>query len=323
MKVTQLMLSTATALVATMGVSTIAEAITIRHDRWDGHYQQIGSYFPSVGRLSINNSKNCSGTLIDPQWVLTAAHCTDALSFANFNIGQSNYSVIDNVIHEDWFRSGRNWWAGADIALVQLDRNVWNINPTPLFRSSNEVGELGIHVGFGQTGDGLTGSVYYNNVRKGAQNRIDAFGGQENRLLLTDFDAPWQSTNRIGSPFPENFEGSTAFGDSGGGLFIDHYVAGITSTGSDLYGNQDSRYGTLMLSTRVSSFQDWIDSVISGQTSASSGFSGSYSNNGNQGVFFAAEVASTSVPEPSSLLSLGIFSLFGLFGLAKKGKQEN
>ncbi|MGK7940515.1 MAG: hypothetical protein AB4062_10285 [Crocosphaera sp.] len=42
MKITQLMLSTATVLVTTIGVSTLAEAITIRHDRWDSSYQQLG-----------------------------------------------------------------------------------------------------------------------------------------------------------------------------------------------------------------------------------------------------------------------------------------
>ncbi|MGK7953677.1 MAG: trypsin-like serine protease [Crocosphaera sp.] len=335
MKVTQLMLSTATALVAAIGVSTVSEAITILHSPYgsDLHYQQRGSYFPSVGKLHYtdynNQQSTCSGTLISSQWVLTAAHCTENLnlySSNNFNIGQYNYWVTQKVTHPDWFNTGGNPYAGWDIGLIKLHTHVWDVSPAIRFGGFNEVGNLGTHVGFGDTGTGLTGSTVQDNLKRGADNMVDAVGsvrGWSDRLLLADFDHPWGGTNSLGYSTPLPLEGSTAPGDSGGGLFINGYLAGVTSFGYALDGFLNSDYGDLLASTRVSPFNSWINSVISGQAFASSGFTGSYSNNSNQGVFFAAEVASTSVPEPSSLVSLGIFLLLGLFGLSKKGKQED
>jgi Trypsin/PEP-CTERM motif len=317
----QLALSSVTALIAAVGISSAAQAITIRHDRWQGSYIGLGSYFPSVGRMFINNSKTCSGTLITRRWVLTAGHCIDDLRFANFDIGLRRYFVTRSHVHPRWFQLRDNFHAGVDIGLIQLNQPVWNVSPALLYTGFDEVGKVGIHVGFGNTGNGLTGSIYSDGRKRGAYNAVDATGGVfgwSNRLLLSDFDSPWYSSNRLGSPVPFGLEGSTAVGDSGGALFINGYLAGITSDGTD----RTSRYGTVMLSTRVSVFRRWISSVINGATSFS--FSASNTRTANtstRNLYSAQNEGAKTVPEPSSLV--GLLSVAGLLGLLSRRKSNN
>ncbi len=310
------------------GTLQVSQAGTIRNDVADSLYTSLAqqSVYDSVGFLtwSIGSSGYiASGTLIAPDWVLTAGHVvggTDdygaGVSGMIFGMGPTysgiGISATEWIPYGGWSSSGGDLWAGVDLGLVHLSQPITNVTPAQMDFSTSLLERLGTSVGYGRSGTGLTGMNTNPGTKRAGQNVIDAQGGMLMRMgdgssldldgisptvLFYDFDKPAESVlSSMGSTAPVALEYLIGNGDSGGGLFIDvggvTKLVGVHSFLASLPDPLDTTgpngdYGDLAGVVSVQSFGNWIYEV-------------------------------TGVPEPSGLSLL----LLGLSGLALVRRRQ-
>jgi hypothetical protein len=278
-----------------------APAIVIRDDRSDSQYRSLAASYPSVGQFigstSTGGGYYASGTLISPNWVLTAAHVVDSASTLTFKVGGASYTADRWLAHPSW--TG-NLGAGYDIGLVHLPTAVTGVTPARRYTGTSERGAVAAIVGYGTTGTGLTGGTTFDGQKRGAQNVLDVLDNP--RLLLMDFDNPRnRNDSSMGSNRPQNLEGLIAPGDSGGGAFITTrsgtFLAGVHSWGGSYDGNTNFDYGDVSGHTRVSAFNSWMDGVMASSAT------------GGGGTVVSGTGGASAVPEPATAALLAAAGL--------------
>lgn len=286
-----------------------ALAGVIRSDVSDSAYLSLANdaRYQSVGRIieqaTDGNTYAASGSLIAPNWVLTAGHVVFDATAIHFDIGGQTYVASHWVAHPRYDGSDFSY----DIGLIQLSAAPPSITPATRYTGKSELGKVGTFVGYGMTGTDETGAVTYDGQKRAGQNMIDAYfadsgGSRKWRLFGADFDSPAGNTNVFGSASPLDLEYLISFGDSGGGVFIEErgqtYLAGVNSfvvnaNGNDLWCDAGDYSGQV----RVSAFNSWIDSVVGGG-------GGGGKPHGKPTALAGA--GATVVPEPASLSLLGV-----------------
>ena len=243
---------------------TSARGIVIRDDQPDQSYLDLGASpdYASVGTFA-NVLTGC-GTLIAPDWVVTAAHLIIAGS-SSFTINGTTYAA-DQVIKYPQYVYGQEI-QGYDIALAHLTTPVSGVTPATVYSASLEPVPVMTFVGFGMTGTGLTGQTKADFTKRACQNVADGDFGNPTFLLGSDFDNPHSAAGNVfGSPTPLTLEGCVANGDSGGGVFYtvgsQTYLAGVISFVASSHGSPNSSYGNVMGFGNLSSYNDWINSKI-------------------------------------------------------------
>jgi hypothetical protein len=248
-----------TAAYVLVGTSAV-EAIVVRHDVEDTAFLEYAKRFPAVAAVRCAGGScglGAESTLIDPRWLLTAAHvATDLRRGDTAEIGGTVYSIERVVRHPDWQSEAD---VHVDIALVELARPVAGVAPVPLYSGTDEVGMLAVFVGRGGTGTGLTGPVTEDQRLRAATNRVESVVGDS--LLRFRFDSP-------GEPDVTELEGISGPGDSGGPAFIERdgalYLIGVgVGQNARPANGKRGHYKVLELYTRVSAFAAWVRATLS------------------------------------------------------------
>lgn len=226
-----------------------SHAIVMRHDIEPEKYQVQQAQYESVIDLNF-----LTGTLIAPQWILTAAHGTPYMpSNQEITINQQKYNVMYIIQHPEYNKDTLS----HDITLLKLDRPVPNVTSTGIYTLADEKSQHVWFVGRGKIGNGQVGITGSTTVLNQAENIIE---NAEDLWITFVFDSPQNNALAL--------EGISGPGDSGGPAFINTAtglkVAGVSSHQRN-NDNGEGLYGVEEYYSRTSTHQQWIEAVMAKQ----------------------------------------------------------
>ena len=216
--------------------TTPAHAILIRPDRDDAEYVELATRYPAS--LPVGDGE---GTLIAPRWILTSAAV--ARQAPKTLALEGNAHEVEAVQVQ------------GDLGLLLLRTPVQGIEPTPIYRDSDELEMVVRIVGHGETGKIGGKTTPSDRKRRAGINTIDRVGPQRLELRLK----PAEDASDL--------QGAAAPGDRGGPAFIETregiFVAGVRLAPDAVPADGiAAKIGDTQVYIRVRAFAGWIDATI-------------------------------------------------------------
>ncbi|CAB3360412.1 Hypothetical predicted protein [Cloeon dipterum] len=226
----------------------------------DGDLAEEGSYTSVVSLQHVNNSQPfCGGTILNRDFVLTAAHCIfakDGESLIDFKVVSSNidlkreirtYYPVTVIVHALYNKS---IFLGYDIAVVKVEPpfvlgDGESAVVLPEQNEETEAGTEAIVVGWGRTDQRFTSDRVLRVLEETVMENDEC----EERL---NFHPAIHAFHLCAQPRPN---AGFCKGDSGGPVFVGRKQVGVVSW---YKGNCSHEEPLPNVFTRVAHFADWI-----------------------------------------------------------------
>ena len=201
------------------------------------------------GKTNDDKTYVASAVVLTPIWVITAAHVIDSTKTREIVLNNQIILIKKCYTPKDF---NINTFGKMDIALCLLAEEAKLSHYPELYDKFDEVGKISSQAGFGVTGNFITGAIISDYKKRAGSNIID---GIEKDMLVCSVNKGKKTS----------MEFLIAWGDSGGGLFIDQKLAGIHSCIWRDSGIPTATYQDNSGHTRISVFKDWIQKTINTQ----------------------------------------------------------